>query len=147
MSKLDNWQAALDAYIASAHTMPFSYNRAFGLDCCTFTFGAIHAQTGIAIGQQFAGSYQTKRESLIAMKNYCGRPSLLLAIAKLMAENKFDRCRPMFAQRGDVLLTPTNTRDWFLGLLDLNGKDVLSVGDHGMRRVPRSIRCRAWRIA
>jgi hypothetical protein len=142
-----DWATRLDAYIAAAASMPFSYNSAMGLDCCTFTWGAIHAQTGIPIGSRFAGTYSTKRESLVAMKNYCGRPSLLLAIAKLMAENKFDRCRPLFAQRGDVLLTPTSSRDWFLGLLDLNGRDVLSVGEHGVRRVPISIRCRAWRIS
>lgn len=141
-----DWATRLDGYIAAAATMPFSYNAAMGLDCCTFTFGAVHSMTGIVIGSRFAGTYSTKRESLVAMKNFCGRPSLLLAIAKLMAENKFDRCRPIFAQRGDVLLTPTSTRDWFLGVLDLNGRDVLSVGENGVRRVPVSVRCRAWRV-
>lgn len=144
--KLPDWATRLDGYIAAAASMPFSYDPAMGLDCCTFTFGAIHAQTGIAIGQRFAGTYRSKRESLVAMKNYCGRPSLGLAIAKLMSENKFDRRPPMFAQRGDALLVPNGPSGEFFGILDLNGRDVLSVGEHGVRRVPLSIRCRAWRI-
>jgi hypothetical protein len=145
--RLQDWASRLDEYITAAASMPFSYDHAQGLDCCRFTWGAIHAQTGIAIGQQFAGSYRTKRESLVVMKSFCGRPSLLLSIAKLMSENKFARCRPLFAQRGDVLLAPTGMRDWFMGVLDLNGRDVLSVGENGVRRVPISIRCRAWRVS
>jgi hypothetical protein len=127
--------------------MPFSYDRAMGLDCCTFTFGAIHVQTGIAIGQQFAGTYLTKRESLLTMKKYCGKASLGLSISKLMKEYGFDPLiSPLYAQRGDAVLAP-NGGEQFLGILDLNGRDILSVGERGVLRVPISITCRAWRIA
>jgi hypothetical protein len=145
--RLTNWATRLDEYISAAASMPFSYNASMGLDCCTFTWGAIHAQTGTAIGLRFAGAYCTKRESLMTMKAYCGRPSLGMAIAKLMAEHGFDRCPPGFAQRGDAVLVPNGRDIDFFGILDLNGRDVLSVGEHGVRRVPISIRCRAWRIA
>jgi hypothetical protein len=144
--KLSNWQQALDEYIAAAHTKPFSYDRGEGLDCCTFTFGAIRAQTGRVIGAQFAGVYTTHRQALITMKLYCGRPSLSAAIAKLMREHEFSPVPPLYAQRGDAVLAPQTAGGDFLGILDLNGRDVLSVGDDGVRRVPISIRCRAWRI-
>lgn len=145
--RLPDWATRLDAYIAAALSMPFSYDPAMGLDCCRFTWGAIHAQTGNTIGQQFVGTYRSKRESLVAMKNYCGRASLLWSIVKLMDENKFDRRRgPFFAQRGDVLLVPNGPGGDFLGIMDLNGRDVLSVGEHGIKRVPVSKFCRAWRI-
>jgi hypothetical protein len=145
--KLANWATRLDEYIAAAADMPFSYDRALGLDCCTFTWGAIHAQTGAQIGQRFAGTYSTRREALIAMKNYCGKPSLGLSISKLMKEYDFDvLISALYAQRGDAVLAP-NGNDQFLGVLDLNGRDVLSVGENGVRRVPISVSCRAWRIA
>lgn len=145
--KLSNWVTRLDEYVTAAASMPFSYDRAMGLDCCTFTFGAIHAQTGVAIGEPFGGSYSTQREALTAMRNYCGKASLGLFISKLMKEHGFDPLiSPLYAQRGDAVLAPNG--GWhFLGVLDLNGRDILSVGEHGVRRVPLSITCRAWRIA
>lgn len=127
--------------------MPFSYNCAMGQDCCTFTFGAIYAQTSIAVGLSFAGVYRTRRESLLTMKAYCGKASLGLAIAKLMAEHGFERVSPLMAQRGDVILTSRLAHGDFLGVLDLNGREVLSVGTNGVRRVPNSKDFRAWRIA
>lgn len=145
--KLTNWAARLDEYIAAAASMPFSYNGAMGLDCCSFSFGAIHAQTGTPIGRQFVGTYSTKREALLAMKKYCGKASIGLFVSKLMKEHGFDPIiSPLYAQRGDAVLSP-NAGDHFFGILDLNGRDVLSVGENGVRRVPISIECRAWRIA
>jgi cell wall-associated NlpC family hydrolase len=145
--KLPDWATRLDAYIDSAASMPFSYNNAIGMDCCSFTFGAIHAQTGIAIGQRFAGRYRTRREALLMMCAYCGRPSLAMFISQLMKDNGFHRTSPTLAQRGDVLLTANGVTGDYLGVLDLNGKDILSVGEHGVRRVPISINCLTWRIA
>lgn len=146
--KLPDWASRLDAYIALANRIPFSYDPARGLDCCRFTFSAIHAQTGIMIGTQFAGKYRTKREALLTMKAYCGKPSLQLSIHKLMAESGFERVEegPYFSQRGDAVLVPNGASGDFFGILDTNGRDVLGVGEYGIRRVPISIRCRAWRI-
>lgn len=144
--KLENWATHLDAYIAAAAKMPFSYSPAMGLDCCRFTWGAIRAQTGILVGQQFAGKYQTKREALSLMKEYCGKPSLALSIHKLMAEHGFAIVGALEAQRGDAVLVPNGPSGDFFGILDLNGRDVLSVGEYSIRRVPISIKCRAWRI-
>jgi hypothetical protein len=145
--KLQNWATRLDAYIAAAARMPFSYNPAAGLDCCRFTWGAINAQNGSMIGQQFAGRYATKRDALLLMKEYCGKPSLALCIHKLMSEHGFERVGPYYAQRGDALLVPNGTSGDYFGVLDLNGRDVLSVGEYSIRRVPISIKCRAWRIS
>jgi hypothetical protein len=144
--KLPDWATRLDAWIAAANRMPFSYDPARGLDCCRFTFSAIHAQTGIMIGQQFAGKYRTKREALLLMKSYSGKPSLQLCIHKLMAESGFERVEALMAQRGDAVLVPNGTSGDFFGVLDTNGRDVLGVGEFSVRRVPISIKCRAWRI-
>jgi hypothetical protein len=147
MAKLSNWQASLDRYIAESHNLPFSYDPAEGLDCCRFTFNAIRVQIGKPVGEQFAGAYKTRRQALETMQAYCGRPSLSMAIFKLFRECGFAATHPLLAQRGDALLCPKLSGGEFLGVLDLNGKDVISVGENGLRRVPVSIRCRAWRIA
>jgi hypothetical protein len=146
MAKLSNWQASLDRYIAENHQRPFSYDPALGLDCCRFTFGAIRVQIGKPVGEQFADAYKTRREALETMLAYCGRPSLSMAIFKLFKECGFDATHPNFAARGDAVLTPKPGGGEFLGILALNGKDVISVGENGLRRVPISIRCRSWRI-
>lgn len=144
--KLPDWATRLDAYIAAANRIPFSYDPALGLDCCRFTFGAIRAQTGSMIGQQFAGQYRTKREALLLMRSYSGKPSLQLCIHKLMREHGFERVDPYSAQRGNAVLVPNGNSGDFFGVLSLNGRDVLGVGEYSIRRIPISIRCRAWRI-
>lgn len=143
--KIVNWQAALSDYVAAAHTMPFSYDRAMGLDCCTFTFGAIYAQVAIDVGYPFRGRYSTRKEALRLMKHLCGKPSLPAALAYVMREAGFTPVLPLFAQRGDAVLVPQRGGDFF-GILDLNGQDVISVGERGLRRVPISRDCTAWRI-
>lgn len=146
--RYEDWATRLDAYIAAAWSMPFSYDRSMGLDCCTFTFGAIHAMTGVNIGQRFAGTYSTKRESLVRMREYCGKAELTFFLAKLMNEFGFQRVPPFSAQRGDALVCPQVHRGgYFFGILDLNGRDILSVGELRARRVPVGLQCRAWRIA
>jgi hypothetical protein len=147
MARLANWQTALDRYIAESNLRVFSYDSRLGLDCCRFTWGAIKAQTGKPIGAQFADAYRTRRQALETMRLYCGRPSLLMSINKLMAEYGFAVVHPNFASRGDAVLVPKRTGGDFLGVLDMNGKDVLGMSDLGPVRVPISIRCRAWRIA
>lgn len=143
--RFEDWAARLDAYLAANRDRPFSYDSALGLDCCVFTFGAIESMTGIAIGKQFAGKYTTRKGSLLAMMDYCGRPSLLTFIGKLMDEYGFEHIRHGFAGRGDVAICFQVTGHDFLGIVDLNGRDVLGIGD-GIRRVPISRMCMAWRI-
>lgn len=144
--KFPDWASRLDAYIAATANMPFSYDPAEGLDCCRFTWNAIRVQTGSMIGQQFAGKYRTKREALLLMRSYAGKPSLQLSIHKLMSEHGYERVEALMSQRGDAVLVPNGPSGDFFGVLALNGRDVLGIGEYGIRRVPISIRCRAWRI-
>lgn len=144
--RYEDWPTRLDRYIAENRNKPFSYDQREGLDCTTFTFGAIEAMTGIPIGLRFRGAYTTRRGSLEAMKSYCGRASLRMSILKLMAEYGFEKIAAGFAQRGDAVICIQAPGHDFLGIVDLNGRDVLGIGD-GIRRVPVSTHCMAWRIA
>jgi hypothetical protein len=144
--RFEDWPTRLDRYIAENRDKPFSYDQNEGLDCCTFTWGAIEAMTGIAIGARFRGTYTTRRGSLEAMKNYCGRASLRASILKLMDEYAFKKIPAAFAQRGDVVLNLQGPGGDFLGFIGFNGRDVLGIGD-GIRRVPVTNYCMAWRIA
>ena len=144
--RYEDWQTRLSDYLLFARQTPFNYNSAHGLDCCTFTFGAIQSMTGIDIGAPFRNTYRDLRGSLVAMKNYCGQPSLRRSIMQLMSEHEFSRVAWTMAQRGDAVLTEQRPNRWFLGILDLNGRDVIGVCDQGLIRIPISAQCMAWRI-
>ena len=125
-----------------AATMPsFLQPSAMGYDCCSFTFGAIHAVTGKQVGRQFAGRYSTKREALVEMKKLLtGRPSLGLFVEKLMREHGFGRIPVAFGSSVAIRCSRPMGMRYFFGIMDLNGRDVLSVGEHGVRRIAKSVR-------
>lgn len=141
----DDWVIRLADYIAVHADQPFSYDSAKGLDCCSLVFGAILVVTGIDAGLPFRGQYRTRRQASALMKAHCGKPSLEPFIDALMAQHGFLEIPPLFAGRGDVVLVPTKARH-HLGVMDLNGRDVLSVCEEGIARTPITTACRAWRI-
>lgn len=145
MSKLPDWPTRLDAYFRTACSVPFSYDSGVGLDCCTFTFGAIRAMTGNTLGLCFQGTYRSVREARIVMRNYCGRPSVAISIAKLMQEAGYPWTPVRFAQRGDVGLMP-NGGSVLFGVVDLNGRDLIGVGANGLCRLPLNALCTLWRV-
>lgn len=143
--RCEDWAARLAQYIAAQQTRPFSYDSTIGLDCCSFVFGAVLAITGIDLGRPFSGRYRTYREAARLMRAHCGKPTLAPFIESLMAQHGFLEVPPLFAGRGDAVLVPTKARH-HLGVMDLNGRDVLSVCEQGIARVPITGECRAWRI-
>ena len=143
--KRPDWASNLSSYLYDHRDVAFGYDRDKGLDCCTFTFGAIEAQTGINIGSAFLGSYRTAKESLRTMRSYCGRPSLEAAIEKLMKEHGIEECPVTLARRGDPILI-SQGRGSSLGILDLNGRDIVTISNQGIWRLPLSRGLRAWNI-
>jgi hypothetical protein len=143
--KRPDWATKLSSYLYERRKEAFSYDCERGLDCCSFTFGAIDAQTGINIGSGFFGTYRTAKESLRTMRSYCGRPSLEAAIEKLMQEKGIEECPVTLARRGDPILIRQG-RGSSLGILDLNGRDIVTISNKGIWRLPLSRGLRAWNI-
>jgi cell wall-associated NlpC family hydrolase len=141
-----DWVSALDAYFTTHKDAPFSYDQSKGLDCCTFAFGAIEAQTGIDIGKAFRGNYNTRKESLRVIHAYSGKASLESGVEALMNEHRFPEIPLLRAQRGDAVLIRKGQRYSSLGIVALNGREILTISNKGIWRLPLTSGFRAWSL-
>jgi len=80
-----------------------------------------------------------------AVKAYCGIASVRAAALAIAREHEMQEVPIMRAQRGDMLLVK-RARDFSLGLLALNGQQILAASTEGFLRLPLSLACRAWRV-
>ena len=131
-----DWPARLTKFLLSRHAEPFRYGTH---DCCLFVADAVHAMTGEDLAENFRGRYRSRVEALALV----GTPEAVLAgeaIRRGLLE-----IPPVRAGRGDVAILG-GKRHSTLGLLSLNGHEILAAGRRGFLRLPRSRAARAWRI-
>jgi cell wall-associated NlpC family hydrolase len=146
LKRLDHWELQLQEYIDSKKGVAFSYDPATGTDCATFTADAILAMTGIDIAADFRGKYTTQTGALKAIKEVT-RGSTVEDVAHWVAD-KFDIAlldNILFAQRGDLVLFE-GAKGPALGIVYLDGRNAVFVGDKGLSKLPvRKVKT-AWRI-
>jgi hypothetical protein len=138
------WEADLHHYLAGQLDQQFQ----FGVrDCCLFVCNAILAMTGTDVAAGFRGSYSTAIGAARTIKSITGTGPTVEDAANYVTE-KFGMPKlaaVLLAQRGDVVLYDSNEGP-ILGLVGLNGRDVLFVTEMAMRRIPLA-QCRAaWRV-
>lgn len=101
--------------------------------------------TGTDLASPFRGCYRSRAEALALAKSYAGKPSLPLLIGKALYERGLGEVPLLSAQRGDILLVKrANARS--LGILALNGKEILAASETGYLRLDVSRAIRAWRV-
>ncbi len=142
MTRLPNWQSALEAHLRASAQVRFAYGA---MDCCLFACDAVLAMTGEDLAASFRGKYSTRREASIAIRSYCGSP-LVRSLAERIAR---DRAIPdvdvAHARRGDVVLHGRNLGE-SLGIVSLDGTEMIAVAQDGLWRLPLCMAKRAWRI-
>ena len=126
--RLANWQTALSNYL-STYDHRFKYGEH---DCFLFVAGAIAAQSGIDVS--VGVTYTSRRESLAEIKRY-GR-SFADAFAAVVARYGILPCPAVRAHRGDPVVIQQGRRSTSLGIVSLSGKDIISVTNTGLARLP-----------
>ncbi len=142
LTRRADWATRLHNFLSERGADRFAYGR---VDCCLWVADAVLGMTGIDPAAPLRGRYRSLREARVLMREYAGRPSVAAVVAAITAEHKMPEIPPLTAQRGDVVLV-SRSRDYSLGLLDLNGRDILSVGRDGLLRLSLSRAARAWRV-
>lgn len=102
MSRLPDWEPRLLEWLAACEDRPFAWGQH---DCCTFTGGAIAAQTGVDFYDQFGfpGAYSTERGAQRALKRR-GFADLFGPFDTALGA----RQAPLLLQRGDIVTDGTN---------------------------------------
>jgi hypothetical protein len=142
LTRLPGWQGALDCFLTAHRDSCFQYGI---WDCCLFACDAIEVMTGVDVAAQFRDRYHTRAEALRAIREYTGKVSVRAAAERVTAAYEMPRVEILRAQRGDVVLV-RRSRDYSLGIVALNGTDVITVTPHGLQRIALSNAVFGWRV-
>jgi len=136
-----NWQIDMGKAIEKAEATPFAWGSN---DCCLFVCDVILAMTGVDLGADFRGKYDTREgaEALIGFATDGG--DLELFVEQMCRQNHMPEVEVNFAWRGDVALHDADAGPC-LGIIDGDGAVYLSE-KHRLLMIPRGDIRRTWRV-
>jgi hypothetical protein len=135
MTKLSDWQARLNAYLARVWFRPFAYGAH---DCALFAAGAVEAMTGVDPAAAYRGRYATQADGMALLLVEGGAMSPI-AHARML----FDQVEPAFAQTGDLAAVET-PEGRALGVV--RGAVVYLAGRDGLVTLPVTRARHAFRV-
>ena len=142
MQRRSDWQATLDEFLRAHQDRPFEYGK---WDCCLFVCDAIVEMTGVDLAASYRGRYSTRAGAVRAIREQLGTVSVWAVAANAAATHSMQEVPVTHAHRGDMVLVG-RVRDYSLGLVALNGRDVIVASKRGLWRLPLSCAVRAWRV-
>jgi uncharacterized protein DUF6950 len=101
--------------------------------------------TGADVAERFRRRYTTRKEALEAVKEYTGKASVRAIVEALFREHGMREVPVLCGQRGDAVLVKRG-RDYSLGLIALDGKEIIALAKDSLLRWPLSRAVRAWRV-
>ena len=93
--------------------------------------------TGIDPASTFRGRYSTRRQAFDAVEAYAGTRSLRGLVVRITGQFAMAEVPAACAQRGDLVLIK-RLSGYSLGLVAMNGADVLVARQCGLERTPLS---------
>jgi hypothetical protein len=134
LTRRDEWPALLEEFLKVSHGKQFRYGR---FDCCLFVADAIAAMTGTDIARESRG-YHSRKQAL------CGQ-SVEQIVSGIAEDYDMPEVPVLMAGRGDMILIP-RPRDFSLGLVSMNGTEILIALRAGYGAIPLSSGVRAWKV-
>lgn len=142
MKRRRDWVERLDKFLRGLARSPFDWASH---NCCVMSCDAIYEMTGVDPMAAWRGKVKTKRGAYALIKRIGGGDLCDLAV-KIASNLMLEEVAPSFAQRGDVVIFPTDEGD-ALGIVDLSGRVIVGIHpEHGVTRVPLTRATRAWRV-
>ena len=135
-----DWVEKLEKFLRKASGKQFQWGQH---DCCTVACDAVKEMTGVDLAHFYQRYYDTARGARRLLKREGGLESICLFVAK---EHDLVEVPVLFARRGDVVLFNNPPDDVALGVVSLNGREILSAAERGLSQVPIRMGIRAWRI-
>lgn len=142
MTRSAAWQADLSAFLELNQYRKFQYGE---WDCCLFVCDAVQVMTGVDLAEWFRGTYCDRQSAIARMREFCGKASLLSVVRDIARAHEMTACKVLQARRGDVVLVKRASRV-SLGMVAMNGKDVIVASRKGLWRMHMSEALRAWHV-
>jgi hypothetical protein len=116
-------------------------------DCCLFPADAIQAFTGVDLAAEFRGKYSDEASAFEAIASVAGGKTAEDAAAWCAAKAQLvEWAHPKMAQRGDLCVVDRGDGTLIAAIVHLNGRDVVTVSESGLVRLPLSALKRAWKV-
>lgn len=132
---------AYHAFLLARAKAPFKWGAN---DCALFAADGILAITGVDIAADFRGKYSDEAGAFALIKQVCGGTTVADAAAYCAQKHRLrEWAKPLFAQRGDLVVFEAPTGDMVAGLVHLSGC-IVAVGEQGLYRFPISKVLRSW---
>lgn len=142
MQRFPDWPVRLETFLLTNQMRVFSWGR---WDCCLFVADSIAAMTGRDPASRLRGSYSTYRGALEGAKSICGIRSIERCAEQMLLDAGAVPVPAPRAKRGDAVLAAEGRRRQ-IGIVALNGRDLLIATRIGIVRAPLSIAVKAWAI-
>ncbi len=122
---------------------PFEWGKH---DCALFAADGVEAITGVDIAADFRGKYFDEAGAMALIQSVTGGATVADAAAWCAEKHGLKEWpKPLFAQRGDLVVFQAPTGDLVAGLVHLAGH-IVAVGESGLYRFPISKTLRAWHV-
>ena len=138
ITRYTDWPERLSEYLMQAQVKKFEWGR---YDCCLFACEAVCVMTGTDLADGFR-SYASRQGANRLLKRKGGLRRICETVTK---DYGIKEVPVLFARRGDVFLFKTKL-GLTLGIVNLNGYEIISVRLRGLAVVPIRDGLRAWRI-
>ena len=122
---------------------PFAWGKN---DCSLFAADAILTFTGIDLADDFRGKYTDEAGAMELCKSVTGTATIEAAAAWCAQKHGLvEWTYPLMAKRGDLVLVMESGR-LISAVIHLNGREAVTVGQDGLKRLPISGVKRAWAV-
>ena len=135
---------AFHGFLATRADEPFTWGTN---DCALFAADGVEAITGVDIADEFRGKYHDEAGAFALIKQITGGSTVADAAAYCAAKHGLVEWQhPLMARRGDLVVVRNGDGSLIAGLVHLNGRHVVSVGEKGLLRFPISSIIRSWHV-
>jgi hypothetical protein len=149
MKRTTHWATReFHRFLKEREKAPFAWGTN---DCCLFPADAIQSFTGFDLAAEFRGKYTDEASAFALIKRIAKGTTIEDAAAwcadkaGLREWTKGSKPSPLYAQRGDLVVIEDAGR-MIAGVVHLNGRHVVTVGEAGLKRLPLDAVKRAWRV-
>lgn len=115
-------------------------------DCCTFPADAIQSFTGVDLAADFRGKYTDLASAIATIKSLTGGTTVADAAVYCAEKHGLREWPfPLLAKRGDLVVLKESD-SLIAGVVHLNGRHAVTVGESGLLVLPITTVLRAWAV-
>ena len=144
--RLQHWATrSFHQHLLATRALPFAWGTH---DCALFAANGILAFAGVDIASDFRGLYHDEAGAKAAIEKVTGVKDGTVEDAAAYCAKKHglvELVHPLQARRGDLVVLEDSGRV-IAGLVHLSGREVVSAGEKGLKKISIMNIKRAWRV-